>query len=90
MARVGRNRRVEVTISSFAAMPELLVYTRRLALMHERLAIRAATHLPIAYAPLPFDFPTMREVMQFHRTRTQDPGLQWLRRELHAQIALKR
>ena len=90
LARAGRNRRVEVTISSFAAVPELVVYTSRLALMHERMAARAATHLPLAYAPLPFDFPTMREVMQFHRTRAEDPGLRWLLRELKAEMAPKR
>lgn len=90
LTRVGRQRRVEVVISSFAALPDLLVNTGRLALMHERMAKRAASHLPIAYAPTPFDFPHMREVMQYHRTRADDPGLSWLRRELTAHILAER
>jgi hypothetical protein len=43
-----------------------------------------AAHFPIAYAPMPFDFPLMRELMQIHRARAGDGGLTWLRAELKA------
>jgi DNA-binding transcriptional LysR family regulator len=84
LSKVGLNRRIAVTASTFSVVPELLVNTDRLAVMHERLAARAATHLPIAYAPMPFDFPIMREMVQIHRTRTTDPGIHWLIGELKA------
>jgi DNA-binding transcriptional LysR family regulator len=74
----GIERRVEVSVSSFTIIPELLAGTMRLALMHRRLAEQAALHYPITLAPLPFDMPPMREMAQFHRTRADDAGLRWL------------
>ena len=50
--------------------------------MHERLARQLATMFPIAIAPIPFDFPMMREMMQYNRTRGNDEGLRWLREQL--------
>jgi hypothetical protein len=41
-----------------------------------------AAYFPIAYADIPFEFPVMREMMQFHRTRASDGALKWLRDEL--------
>ena len=81
-ALLGKDRRVEVTTASFTTVPWLLKDTMRLAVMHERLARTMSAHYPIAYAPLPFEFPIMRQVMQFHSTRRSDVGLAWLRDEL--------
>jgi DNA-binding transcriptional LysR family regulator len=77
-------RRVEVTVSSFLLAPEMVINTRRLTVMHQRLAETFANRMPIAFAPLPFDFPAMREMVQYHRTRAEDAGLIWLRQRLHA------
>lgn len=79
----GRERNVEIIASSFSLVPELLVGNDRLAIMHERLARTLSTRLPIVWQPLPFDFPVMHEMIQFHRTRGDDPGLHWLIAELH-------
>jgi LysR family nod box-dependent transcriptional activator len=79
---MGRQRKVEVTASSFTMVPWLLLNTMRVALMHERLARAMATHFPIAFAPLPFPFPIMREMSQYHHARAADAGLTWLRREM--------
>lgn len=83
----GIVRREEVVVPSFALVPELLVGTARLAIMHERLARHAAANLPIRYTPLPFDFPPMREMVQFHRARADDPGLLWLLEQVDVVIA---
>lgn len=83
-ALLGKDRRVEVTTASFTTVPWLLKDTNRLAVMHERLAQTMSAYFPIAYAPLPFEFPLMRQVMQFHSTRRNDVGLAWLRDELRA------
>jgi hypothetical protein len=32
----------------------------------------------LATAPLPFKLPLMREMVQYHRARVNDGGLQWL------------
>lgn len=81
-ALLGKDRRVEVTTSSFTAVPWLLKNTLRIAVMHERLVQTMSAHFPIASAPLPFDMPPMRQMMQFHKTRANDVGLAWLRDQL--------
>jgi DNA-binding transcriptional LysR family regulator len=74
----GIERPVEVRVSSFTLIPELLVGTGRMAVMHRRLAEKASHHYPIIYAPLPFAMPRMREMAQYHRARADDAGLRWL------------
>jgi DNA-binding transcriptional LysR family regulator len=74
----GRERRVEIIAFSFTQVPDLLVGTRRLSVMHERLARSMAERYAIRYCHPPFDFPIMREMAQFHRSRATDPALQWL------------
>ena len=86
LALLGKPRRVEVTAASFNVVPWLLRNTMRLALMHERLVRVMVKDLPIASAPLPFDFPLMREMMQHHQARSNDEGLKWLRGELAAVV----
>jgi DNA-binding transcriptional LysR family regulator len=82
------DRRVDVVVSSFTMVPWMLVGTDRLAFMHRRLAAMMSRHLPIAFAPLPFAFPTMRQFVQYHRSRANDPGLRWLVDEIKKTAAL--
>jgi DNA-binding transcriptional LysR family regulator len=82
LALMGKHRRIEVSASSFTTVPWLLIGTQRLAVMHERLARAAAQIFPIAYRPMPFTFPVMEELVQFHQTRAADEGLRWLRTQL--------
>lgn len=84
---LGIARREEVTVPSFAIVPDLLVGTNRLAIMHERLARLAARQPDIVFGPLPFEFAPMREMAQFHRSRMEDAGLQWLLDEMGRVIA---
>lgn len=74
---MGKERRVEIVVSAFSLVPEMLVNTQRLAVMHERLARHFAAQLPIAFTDMPFEFPVMREMLQFHRSREGDVGLRW-------------
>lgn len=83
MELLGKSRRIEVTASSFTIVPWLVRDTMRLAIMHERLARRMAEHFPIAFAPIPFPFPVMREMMQYNHARSGDDGLAWLRAQIH-------
>jgi LysR family nod box-dependent transcriptional activator len=82
MEQMGRIRRIDMTASSFTVVPWLIIETHRLALMHERLARQMASMFPLAIAQIPFDFPLMREMMQYNRARANDEGLQWLREQL--------
>ena len=87
LERLGKSRRIEVVAPSFTMVPSLLVNTHRLAIMHERLARVMTGRFAIAYFPLPFTIPLMREMVQHHFTRTADPGLTWFREQLHIAAA---
>lgn len=82
MDHLGKARYISVTVPTFAAVPWAVIGTSRVGLMHERLATMMAHHLPLTIQPLPFEFPAMREVFQYHRARRSDPGLLWLIGEL--------
>ena len=73
-------RRVEVATYSFNTMALLLVGTNRIATIHRRLAEQAAQTLPIRIFELPYRLPKMRQAVQWHKYRSQDAGLIWLRR----------
>jgi DNA-binding transcriptional LysR family regulator len=80
--RRGLERRVEVHAPSFIQAPWLLPGTRRIALMHERLAKLMAPAIGLRIAALPFEVSAMREMMQFHSASRADEGLNWLRERL--------
>jgi LysR family transcriptional regulator, nod-box dependent transcriptional activator len=82
MERYGLSRRVEVTTYSFAALPFLVVGTELIATVHARLARRLQPALPITLMPVPLPMPALEQAMQWHKYRSQDPGLVWLRRLL--------
>ena len=81
-----RERRIEIRAASFTQVPDLLLGTSRISVMHERLARTLATRLPLAWQPLPFELPAMGERVQYHRARAQDPALRWLVAQLHAAV----
>lgn len=71
-------RRIEMRVSSFLTAPEMVINTSRLTVMHKRLASMYAKRLPIAISEMPFEFPAMREVIQYQQSRQNDEGLRWL------------
>jgi DNA-binding transcriptional LysR family regulator len=86
MQLMGKARRVEIVVGSFTAIPWLLEQTNRFALVHRRLAAAMLPHFDIAMAPIPFDFPIMREMIQFHSSRSEEAGVAWLRGQLHRSL----
>jgi LysR family transcriptional regulator, nod-box dependent transcriptional activator len=85
LERMDRPRRIDITCGCFTLVPWLLRGTQRLAVLHERLATQAALQFPLAVAPLPFEFPVMQEMIQYHRARAGDEGLRWLCDQLKQQ-----
>jgi DNA-binding transcriptional LysR family regulator len=79
----GDRRRIDVVVPSFTNVPWLLPETNRIAIVHERLAKLFVGKLPLKIAELPFEMPRMREMAQFHRARSADKGLVWLKERLH-------
>lgn len=82
LSRMGRERLVEVTVSSFASAPWFIEGTSRLAVLHERLVRQIGRRFNLAWSPMPFAFPKMNEMMQFHQSRADDAGLSWLRQQM--------
>lgn len=78
LERRERKRRIDITCGSFTLVPWLLAGTDRLAVLHDRLARQAQDRFGLVMAPLPFEFPVMREMIQYHRARAEDAGLRWL------------
>lgn len=76
--RYGISRRVAVTTYGFAPLPALILGTEFVATVHKRLAqLLQAWPLEIRQPPLPL--PAMEQAVQWHKYRSQDPGLVWLR-----------
>jgi DNA-binding transcriptional LysR family regulator len=79
LKRYGITRRVQVLTYSFITLPALLVGTDRVATVHERVARRLAGVWPLEIRPTPMAIDAMEQAMQWHKFRTNDPGLSWLR-----------
>lgn len=77
-AAQGTNRRVDVRVPSFSAIPEAIVGTDRLATMYQRHAEFFARRLPVAIHDPPFAIPDITEEVQWLSLRDNDPGVQWL------------
>ncbi len=80
--RFGLSRRVEVRAFSFTTLPLLLGGTELIFTAHAKLARRLRGALPLKFFRAPMPMPPLEQCMQWHKYRTQDPGLLWLRRLL--------
>ena len=81
-------RKVAIYAPNFSVVPWFLVGTRRLAVVQQRLAEAYQSLMPLRTAPLPFEFPPMRLMAQFHSARAADQVLLWLLEHLR-KIAAK-
>ncbi|CUH82198.1 LysR family transcriptional regulator [Tropicibacter naphthalenivorans] len=79
LARLGIERRIDVSAFSFSALPNLIVGTEKIATVHRHIARIAAQTLPLEIHPLPFKLDPLTQAMQWHSYRDGDPGLVWLR-----------
>ncbi len=77
--RYGVTRRIAVTTYGFAPLAALVCGTDHVATMHARLARVFAATWPLAIKPSPLPIERIEQAVQWHKYRTQDPGLAWLR-----------
>lgn len=85
--RYGVTRRVAVTSYGFSALPAMVVGTELIATVHTRLARALQPAWPIELRPPPLPITAMEQGLQWHKYRTQDPGLVWLRGLLRRAVA---
>lgn len=81
----GSTRRIEVVTNGFTLLPVFVVGTRRIATVQTRLALQFRQSLPIRLLDPPLPTPRLTEVLQWHRYRDDDPGVQWVREQLVTQ-----
>ncbi|MBB3211689.1 DNA-binding transcriptional LysR family regulator [Herbaspirillum sp. Sphag1AN] len=79
LMRAGIERRIEITTHNFLSVPAMLIGTERIATVHRRLAHMVQRIMPVAIQPLPINIAHMEQCVQWHKYRTMDPGLIWLR-----------
>jgi DNA-binding transcriptional LysR family regulator len=79
LKRYGVTRRVAVSTYSFVTLPAMLVGTEYIATVHARIARRLVQAFPLEIRPTPMPFDRMEQSGQWHKFRTNDPGLVWLR-----------
>lgn len=83
--RYGSTRNIQIITPSLVTPCRLVVGTDRIATVQARLANEAVKSLPLRIFSAPFDeTPRMVQTIQWHKYRTQDPGIVWLRDRLHA------
>src|SRR5215469_2512033 len=74
----GIERRIDILAPTFGVVPHLVVGTQRVATMHSRHARLYQELLPLRVVDPPPGFPTMREMVQWHRHLDSDPAIRWL------------
>lgn len=80
LAEHGALPQAEVVAHSFGLLPQLVLGTSRVAVMHTRMALQVRKFWPqLHLLPLAFDAPRLVETLQWHRYRDLDLGSQWLR-----------
>lgn len=80
----GNTRRIEVITHGFGLIPRFVIGTGRVATVQTRLARQFAQVLPIRLLKPPIETPRLTEVLQWHRYRDDDPGVQWVRAQIVA------
>ena len=80
----GDTRRIEVVTHGYGIMPRFIVGTRRIATVQTRLARQFAQAASLRLLRPPMDTPRLTEMLQWHRYRADDPGVQWVRDRLIA------
>lgn len=74
----GIERRVDVVVQNFLALPFLLAGTQRMAILQQRLAAKLQQSSNISVLELPLAVPELIEAAWWHPSRNAEPGRRWL------------
>lgn len=78
----GNTRHIDVVVHGFMMIPRFIVGTSRIATVQTRLARQFEQAMPIRLHELPMETPRLTEVLQWHKYREDDPGVQWVRDQI--------
>lgn len=74
-----QRRHIAVTSHNFVAIPHMVVGTHLIGTVHSRLAQRMLPAIPVVVRPVPLAMTDFEQTLQWHKYRSRDPGLIWLR-----------
>lgn len=77
--RIGLERRAEIVVPNFHALPSLIVGTNRIATVQKRLATKLASSHAVRVVGLPVPIPPLEEAMLWHPRFERDPAHLWFR-----------
>jgi LysR family nod box-dependent transcriptional activator len=72
-------RRIELLVPSFSALAQSVVGTQRIATMHRKLAEHFLPFYPIRIHESPVPIAPIEQILVWHRLRSRDSGMKWLR-----------
>ncbi len=78
LRKLPRERPVALVVPNFGALPQAVVGTKRIAVLHRLYAEHFARFYPISIHQPPIPMPRVVEIAQWHRVRDKDPGIRWL------------
>ena len=78
LKRSEHERKVQVSVAGFAAVPPLLVGTNRLATVHRQLAEIMSKSYPLKIMRPPVDIPRVSLAVQWHESASSDRAINWV------------
>jgi LysR family nod box-dependent transcriptional activator len=85
LSKRSRQRDIALVVPNFTALPQSVVGTRRIAVLHRLYAQHFSELYPISIHLPPIAMPKVVELAQWHRVRDKDPGIRWLISQLQDQ-----
>lgn len=76
LKKVGRSRRVTVSVTSFLVLPEILMVSDLIAVVPRRLAVR---HHGLTLVEPPVEIPGFSKMLAWHERTHRDACYQWIR-----------
>jgi DNA-binding transcriptional LysR family regulator len=76
LEKIGRSRRVAVSVASFLVLPEILMVSDLIAVVPRRLAVHQAG---LTLLVPPVEIPGFRKMLAWHERTHRDAGQQWVR-----------
>lgn len=80
--RYGSTRTEAVITNNFFMMARFIVGTSRVATVQTRLAMQFEEMFPVTLHEPPLEAPRLREVLQWHKYRDEDPAVHWVREQM--------
>jgi DNA-binding transcriptional LysR family regulator len=82
LARIGRRRRVAVTVPHFLAAPAIVARTDLAVTLARRIALQLADTYQLNAFPLPFKLPGFALTMAWHARAEADSAVTWLKAQV--------